>query len=61
MKKELEAYVSGSMVMLVWQVILLKIFGIGWTVTGTIAVASALLFFIVSVLIFESRELKGGV
>ena len=61
MKKQLEAYLSGGVVMFVWQVVFLKLLGIAWFETWVIAVVSALLFFIVSVLMFESSQIKGGI
>lgn len=57
----LEKYLSGALLAFVWQVIFVKlVLGQAWSLTAAVAVMTALIFFIIAVLVFETSELKGS-
>jgi len=59
--KNLEKYLTGSVLAFVWQAIFVKlVLGIEWYSTLIVAVMTAIIFFIVGVLMLETSELKGN-
>lgn len=59
--RKLEPYASGSLLMGVWFLVLLKlVLRYSWGDSIFLGIASALMFFLVSVLVFETGKLKGG-
>jgi len=61
-KEKLEKYLSGVVLAFIWQTIFVKlILGQEWYLSATIGLMTAIIFFIVSVLIFETSELKGNI
>ena len=60
-KKDYEPYLIGSFIMALWELIFLKLgIGLSWSDTLFAAVTTGLLFFLIAVLVFESRSMKGG-
>lgn len=59
--KKWEPYAAGSVLMGVWFLVLLKlVLRYSWGDSLFLGATSALLFFLVSVLVFESGKFKGG-
>lgn len=59
--KKWEPYASGSFLMGIWFLVLLKlILRYSWSDSLFLGAVSALLFFLVSVLVFETGKFKGG-
>lgn len=58
--EKLEKYASGAAIAFLWQIIFVKlILGQEWYLTSIIAAMTAILFFIIAVLMFETSKLKG--
>lgn len=56
-----EPYASGSVLMGVWFLVLLKlVLRYSWGDSLFLGLAAGLMFFLVSVLVFETGRLKGG-
>jgi len=59
--KKLEPYASGSALMGIWFLVILKlVLRYSWSDSLLLSAVSALLFFLVSALVFETGRLKGG-
>lgn len=60
-KKKWEPYASGSALMGVWSLVILKlVLRYSWNDSLFLSAISALLFFLVASLVFESGKFKGG-